>query len=107
MVNSAAGEKVFPRPAPEVRAAIATALRKLRWKVREGAGGAIAAVWTSPVFRFKDDVTVETEPAPGGTRVRVRSASRVGRYDFGQNARHVAELFCEIAETIDRDAFNP
>jgi uncharacterized protein (DUF1499 family) len=38
---------------------------------------------------FTDDVTVWVEPDEGGSRVLVRSRSRVGRADLGVNARRV------------------
>ncbi len=41
-----------------------------------------------------DDMTVWVEPADAdGASVRVRSSSRVGRADFGHNARTIRELF--------------
>jgi len=100
MANRAAGEKSFPRHEDVVRAAVAKAIARLGWEVRTGSDGTIAAVWTSPVFRFKDDVTILVGPAAGGARVRVRSASRVGRFDFGQNAKHIRDLFAEIQRAI-------
>ncbi len=60
----------------------------------------MAAVWTSPLFRFRDDVSIEIVPQQEGTRVRVRSASRIGKYDFGQNARHVREFFGELERQL-------
>jgi len=44
---------------------------------------------------FTDEVTVRVRPAgPGGkhSRVTVRSRSRVGRGDLGENARHIRAL---------------
>ena len=49
------------------------------------------------VFRvvlFKDDVTMAVVPqGQERTTVHVRSASRVGRYDFGVNRRRVRRFF--------------
>jgi uncharacterized protein (DUF1499 family) len=84
------------RPPEAVRADTLRAFARLGWPARVEENGAIAAVWTSRVFRFRDDVVVEVSPENGGSRVRVRSASRVGRHDFGQNARHVRELLAEL-----------
>jgi uncharacterized protein (DUF1499 family) len=100
MANSAEGEKSFSRHPDIVRAALAKALRKLGWQSANGSNGSIAAIWTSPVFHFKDDVTIVLAPVEKGTRVRARSKSRVGRYDFGQNAKHVRELFTEIQKAL-------
>ncbi len=100
MANSAEAEKVIPRHVDVVRAALAKALRKLGWNSRIGSNGVVTAVWTSPVFKFKDDVTIDLATADKGTRVRVCSRSRVGRYDFGQNAKHIRELFAEIKKAL-------
>lgn len=100
MANQATGEKTFPRHGDVVRAAIAKALARLSWEARTAKDGTIAAVWTSPIFRFKDDVTILVAPSERSTRVRVRSVSRVGRYDFGQNARHIRDLFQAIEKAL-------
>jgi uncharacterized protein (DUF1499 family) len=49
------------------------------------------------LFGFVDDVTVRFEPlpsfaAPAPTRVLIRSRSRVGKGDLGENARHIRAL---------------
>jgi uncharacterized protein (DUF1499 family) len=98
--NRASGERVYPGHVDAVRAAIARALRRLGWEARPETNGTIAAIWTSPVFRFKDDVSIGAASVESGTRVSVRSASRVGRYDFGQNARHVRDLFAEVDKAL-------
>ena len=67
-----------------------------RWTVAgsgEGpAGSVVSAVHTAPLLRFKDDVTVKIERKGGQTVVSVRSRSRLGWWDFGQNARNIREL---------------
>ncbi|MBI1366794.1 MAG: DUF1499 domain-containing protein [Alphaproteobacteria bacterium] len=55
-----------------------------------GSGWRIEAVATSAWFGFKDDFIVRIRPqATGGVRVDVRSESRVGGSDLGQNAKRV------------------
>lgn len=56
------------------------------------AGGELHAVRTTRLFRFKDDVTVRVRREGGRTVVSVRSKSRVGKGDFGQNARNIEEF---------------
>jgi uncharacterized protein (DUF1499 family) len=51
--------------------------------------GRIEATDTTPWFGFKDDVVIRIRPEPGGSRVDVRSVSRVGRGDVGANARRI------------------
>jgi uncharacterized protein (DUF1499 family) len=81
----------------EVSRALQDALpRRPRWTVvgsGEGpAGSVVSAVHETRVFRFKDDVTVKIRREGGQTVVSVRSQSRIGSWDFGQNARNVREL---------------
>lgn len=56
------------------------------------AGAEIQAVHTTRVLRFKDDVTIRLTRTSGRTHVSIRSKSRVGSWDFGQNARNIREL---------------
>ena len=59
----------------------------------QGPGGvALSLVHETPLLRFKDDVTVKIRRKGGQTVVSVRSRSRVGMWDFGQNARNIREL---------------
>jgi uncharacterized protein (DUF1499 family) len=60
------------------------------------AAGTIEAVDTTPFFRFKDDVVIRIRAAQMGSRVDLRSHSRVGRSDLGKNAARIMQY---------RDAF--
>ena len=51
--------------------------------------GLIEATDTTLFFGFKDDVVVRVQTAPGGSRVDVRSVSRVGGSDVGTNAKRI------------------
>lgn len=51
--------------------------------------GRIEAIDTTRWFGFKDDIVVRLTPWGGGTRVDVRSVSRIGRSDIGTNARRI------------------
>ena len=70
---------------------VLAAVREFGWEVigREPAEGRIEAVDTTLFFGFKDDVVIRLRPASGGTRVDVRSKSRVGVGDLGANAMRV------------------
>jgi hypothetical protein len=53
-------------------------------------GRRIEATDTTFWFGFKDDVAIRVSALPdGGSRVDVRSVSRVGRSDVGTNARRI------------------
>jgi uncharacterized protein (DUF1499 family) len=53
------------------------------------AEGRIEATDTTRFFGFKDDVVVRVKPEGAGSRVDVRSLSRVGKGDVGKNASRI------------------
>jgi uncharacterized protein (DUF1499 family) len=59
--------------------------------------GRIEAVATTRWFGFQDDVAVRISPAGAGSRIDVRSKSRVGRSDLGTNAKRIQELLDRLA----------
>ena len=67
------------------------AARTMKWELvaSDPAAGRIEATDTTFWFGFKDDVVIRVTPAPGGSRVDVRSLSRVGVGDIGANAARV------------------
>jgi uncharacterized protein (DUF1499 family) len=77
-------------PATAYSRALAAA-EAMGWEIvrKDPAAGRIEAVATSAWFGFKDDVVVRVAPAIRGSRVDVRSKSRVGRSDIGTNARRI------------------
>lgn len=64
--------------------------------------GEIRAEATTRLLRFVDDVVVRCAEQNGVTLVNVRSASRVGRGDFGQNARNIRAFF-DALDSLLRD----
>jgi uncharacterized protein (DUF1499 family) len=68
--------------------------QRLGWEIvaTDQTGGRIEATDTTRWFGFKDDVAVRITPWGSGTRVDVRSVSRVGRSDVGTNARRIREF---------------
>jgi uncharacterized protein (DUF1499 family) len=70
--------------------ALATA-RDAGWEIVDADQEArrIEATDTTFWFGFKDDVVIRLRPSGEGTRVDVRSVSRVGRSDIGTNARRI------------------
>ena len=65
------------------------AARTMGWELvaSDPANGRIEATDTTFWFGFKDDVVIRVTPQPNGSRVDVRSLSRVGGGDIGANAR--------------------
>jgi uncharacterized protein (DUF1499 family) len=58
--------------------------------------GDIQAEARTMLWRFVDDVRIRVVDRGGATVVEVRSASRVGRGDFGQNARRIRGFLKEL-----------
>ncbi len=67
------------------------AARSMGWRIVAAAPaeGRLEASDTTRWFGFTDDIVVRVTPAPNGSRIDVRSASRVGRSDLGVNARRI------------------
>jgi uncharacterized protein (DUF1499 family) len=61
------------------------------WRVvtADKGSGRIEATDTTRWFGFEDDIVVRLTPWGSGTRVDVRSVSRIGRGDVGTNARRI------------------
>jgi uncharacterized protein (DUF1499 family) len=68
------------------------------WKIVESNPdlGRIEATDTTLWFGFKDDVVVRVTPKEQGSRIDVRSVSRVGRSDVGTNARRIERYLRRI-----------
>lgn len=84
-------------PAETLQRAI-DAARSLGWEVAasDAPGGRVEATATSSWWGFKDDVVIRVRPEGGGSRVDVRSVSRVGVSDLGANAKRVREFLAKL-----------
>lgn len=60
----------------------------------------IEATQTSFFYGFKDDVVVRIVATPEGTKVDVRSKSRVGRSDIGQNAKRIKSFLAKLESEL-------
>lgn len=60
------------------------------------AGHSIQALHETPPFGLQEDVTLKIRQDGGRTRVSMRSRSRVGPWDFGQNARNIREFLAAL-----------
>jgi len=82
-----------PAPRDQVFDRALAAAQDAGWMIvnADKGAGRIEAVDTTRWFGFKDDIVVRLTPWGSGTRVDVRSASRVGRSDIGTNARRIRE----------------
>jgi uncharacterized protein (DUF1499 family) len=82
--------------------AVREIIDKRRWRVldqvppRAGRDGRIEAVVRTLVFGFRDDVVVRIHATPDGSRIDIRSASRIGLHDIGANARRIKSLLADL-----------
>lgn len=69
------------------------AAKTMGWEIvaAEAAEGRIEAIATTKWFRFKDDIVIRIRAQDGGSRLDIRSMSRIGRSDLGTNARRIRE----------------
>jgi uncharacterized protein (DUF1499 family) len=58
--------------------------------------GRIEAVATSRLFGFADEVSIRIVPEGSGSRVDMRSRSRLGKIDRGTNARRIRDWLADL-----------
>jgi len=88
-------------PPPAALEEALSAARKLGWKIVETdrQAGRIEAVDTTLWFGFHDDIVIRVTPEAKGSRVDIRSHSRVGRSDMGTNARRIRSFLTVMNES--------
>ena len=57
----------------------------------------IEAVARSLVLRLPEDVTIRVKPLAEGSVVDIRSASRFGSRDYGDNASRIRKFLAELS----------
>jgi uncharacterized protein (DUF1499 family) len=90
---------VVKAPPREAMQRALDAARSLGWEVvsSDAASGRIEATDTTMWFGFKDDVVVRIRPEADGSRIDVRSVSRVGLSDLGANARRIRAYLAKLS----------
>ena len=80
------------RPAEAFEHALAT-VQEMGWELvaTDADAGRIEATDTTFWFGFKDDVVIRVKPGDGGSRIDIRSLSRVGGGDVGTNAKRIRD----------------
>jgi uncharacterized protein (DUF1499 family) len=100
---------VLDRGVEEAYELVEEIVRKLKWKVAASdpptvkplKGGQLEATDLTPVIGFPDDVIVRVEGSATRARIDVRSASRYGHADMGQNAMRVRRFLAELQSRTD------
>ena len=86
-------------PAAAFDRALSTA-REMGWEIVAAvpADNRIEATATTLLFGFKDDIVIRITPAADGSRIDVRSVSRVGRSDLGTNAKRIRSFLDKLKQ---------
>lgn len=73
--------------------------RDMGWEIvaADPASGRIEATDTTFWFGFKDDIVIRVEADGAGSRIDLRSVSRVGKSDVGTNAKRIRAYLGEFA----------
>jgi len=89
-------------PKDKVFEAARQAIRSMGLEIVDAnpAEGHIEAVDTSLLYGFKDDMVVRIQEGSEGTRVDVRSMSRVGRSDLGMNAKRIRTFMARLRSSL-------
>ena len=85
---------------PDVVNLLRQAIEDMGGTVVESTGGYIRAEFTSSFWRFKDDLECLYNEKDGV--VQIRSASRVGHFDFNANRNRLELLRKKIASAISQ-----
>jgi len=82
---------VLTVPPAEAFRRAAQASADMGWALvaEDEAAGRIEATATTFLVGYKDDIVIRVRAAEGGSRVDIRSKSRVGEGDFGANAARI------------------
>jgi uncharacterized protein (DUF1499 family) len=90
--------KTISAPPREAMQRALDAARSLGWEVvgSDSTAGRIEATDTTRWFGFKDDVVIRIRPEGTGSRIDVRSVSRVGRSDVGANAARIRDYLAKL-----------
>jgi len=88
----------LPAPADQAFDRALAAAQDAGWRIvtADKAAGRIEATDTTRWFGFEDDIVVRLTPWGAGTRVDVRSVSRIGRSDVGTNARRIRRYLAAL-----------
>lgn len=89
---------VFKQPPAAAYQGALAAANHLGWAIAAAVEAElrIEATATTRWMRFKDDVVIRIRAHECGTRLDIRSASRVGSSDFGANARRIRRFLHQL-----------
>lgn len=93
---------VLAVPQAQAFDAAVAAARGMGWEVvaSDPAAGCIEAIATTLLLRFRDDVVIRVRAAGTGSRIDIRSKSRVGVGDLGTNARRIRRFLSALRRLV-------
>jgi uncharacterized protein (DUF1499 family) len=96
---------LFTSPDQAIDRALAAA-RSLGWTIlqRDRQEGRIEATDRTLWFGFTDDIVIRVRPENDGSRIDIRSVSRVGAGDMGTNADRIRKFTKKLAEAVEPPA---
>ena len=94
-----------PLPPATLFTQVAMVARDAGWEIVavDPQQGRIEATDTSRLFSFKDDMVIRITPHERGSRLDIRSMSRVGRSDVGVNAQRIRRFLKQLKAAIARN----
>ena len=93
---------LFGLPASQVFAGALRAVKAMGWKLDSEypSLGIIEASSTTLWFGFTDDIVIRIEPLSVGSRLDIRSESRIGESDIGRNAARILRFQAVLYRTL-------
>lgn len=91
------------KPLDQAFAVALGAVRKMGWTIvgTDGERGRIEATDRTFWYGFTDDIVVRVSADGSGSRIDVRSKARIGKGDFGTNARRVRAYLAAVKSVSD------
>lgn len=82
--------------------AVEAAIHSLkRWEVESSSDGAVRAVRSTRLLKFKDDVNITISGSgEGSSHATFESESRIGKSDLGQNPKNLEELLSAVEREL-------
>lgn len=106
----AAYPDIQPLQSSQTPAALLDAARKVAvamdWQIvaEQADAGRLEATATTAWFGFKDDVVIRVRPEGTGSRLDIRSESRLGGSDIGANATRIREFMARMHQMLGTPA---
>jgi len=90
-------------PSLQVRALVARLVEERGWQLHPADHQSllVEATATTRLYGFADDIIIRLTPVEGGTRVDMRSVSRIGVSDLGTNARRIRDFLADLERAAD------